>query len=408
MNLNQKFTVRFWLNKRKVNSLGLVPIWARITIDGRIAECSAMKQVMLEHWDVENSCVTKECPSAKEINKHLVLVEAEITKHYHALASTQECVTPEEVKKSYKGIKTEQKTFLQVFDQFMEHMADKVEVGDIKATRYNRFQILKGKCLSFLKLRLKRSDIEVSEAKLSFITEFQQYLRTAEKIGHNTAMKYAKDLKQLMEYAVTLEYVPSNKFTNFKCTYKRTKREFLDEQELALMYEKTMPIARLEEVRDCYIFVCYTGYSYSDAAALGPQHIAVGIDGRKWIIRDRQKTETTENIPLLPIPLELIDKYKTHPYCKVSGKLLPFNSNQRYNGYLKEVAVICGIKKNLTSHTARHTFATTVLLTNDVPMETTMELLGHTDIRTTQIYGKIVQKKISKDMERLRQKISGV
>lgn len=167
-----------------------------------------------------------------------------------------------------------------------------------------------------------------------------------------------------------------------------------------------MPVTRLEEVRDCYIFVCYTGYSYSDAEALGPDHIAVGIDGRKWIIRDRQKTDTTENIPLLPIPLEIIDKYKNHPYCKANRKLLPLNSNQRYNGYLKEVADICGIQKNLTSHTARHTFATTVLLTNDVPMETTMELLGHTDIRTTQIYGKIVQKKISRDIELLRAKIT--
>ncbi len=406
MNLNQKFTIRFWLNKRKANSQGLVPIWARITIDGKIAECSTMKQVMFVHWDAENNCVARECPSAKEINKHLVLVEAEITKHYNILAATQEYVTPEEVKKSYKGIKPEQKTFLQVFDQFMEHMADKVEVGDIKTTRYNRFEILKSKCSSFLKLKIKKSDIEISEAKLNFITEFQQYLRTVEKIGHNTAMKYAKDLKQVMEYAVTLEYVPSNKFTNFKCTYKRTKREFLDEQELGLMYEKSMPVTRLEEVRDCYIFVCYTGYSYSDAEALGPDHIAVGIDGRKWIIRDRQKTDTTENIPLLPIPLEIIDKYKNHPYCKANRKLLPLNSNQRYNGYLKEVADICGIKKNLTSHTARHTFATTVLLTNDVPMETTMELLGHTDIRTTQIYGKIVQKKISKDMELLRAKMA--
>ncbi|NOS92650.1 MAG: site-specific integrase [Cyclobacteriaceae bacterium] len=406
MNLNQKFKVNFWLNKRKINSEGLVPIWARITIDGRRAEVSTMKRILQEQWDEENNCVIKSCSNFKDINKHLVLVEAEITKHYHAVAATQDYITPNEVKNSYKGIRPERKTLLDVFDQFLIHQSDRKEAGDIKQKRYDRLKILKGKCISFLKLKMKTTDILIEDAKLSFITEFQQYLRTVEKIGHNTAMKYAKDLKQVMRYAVTLEYVPSNKFADFKCSYKRTKREFLDGEELQRMYEKEMPVARLEEVRDCYIFSCYTGYGYCDAEALRHDHIVVGIDGRKWIIRDRQKTDTVENIPLLPIPLEIIGKYKNHPYCKANGKLLPINSNQRYNGYLKEVADLCGIKKKLTTHTARHTFATTVCLTNDVPMETTMELLGHTDIRTTQIYGKIVQKKISKDMEVLRAKMA--
>jgi len=162
----------------------------------------------------------------------------------------------------------------------------------------------------------------------------------------------------------------------------------------------------LMEVRDCYIFSCYTGYAYGDAEELSPDDVTIGIDGNKWIIRDRQKTDNMENIPLLPIPLKIIEKYKNHPYCKINNRLLPMNSNQRYNGYLKEIADLCGIKKKLTTHTARHTFATTVLLLNDVPMETTMELLGHSDIRTTQIYGKIVQKKVSNDMCKLKDKLA--
>src|SRR5690606_6309530 len=139
-----------------------------------------------------------------------------------------------------------------------------------------------------------------------------------------------------------------------------------------------------EEVRDCYLFSCYTGYAYSDAEALTPDDIAIGIDGERWIIRNRTKTDTTENVPLLPIPLEIIEKYQNHNYCKTHNQLLPMNSNQRYNAYLKEIADLCCIKKNPTTRTARHTFATTVLLVNDVPMETAMELLRHTDIRTTQ------------------------
>lgn len=406
MNLHQKFNIIFWLNRRKINGVGQAPIWARISIDGLRTEISTMKQVAPKHWDNSNNCVTKDCPQSKIINQHLVLLEAEITKHYHALAALQEFVTPDEVKNSYKGIKPDRKTLLQVFDQFLHHLKDKVEAGDIKQKRYDRFKVNRGKCVSFMKTKLKKTDILIEDAKLSFITEFQQYLRTVEKIGHNTSMKYAKDLKQIMKYAVTLEYIPSNKFAEFKCTYKRTRREFLDDEELKRMFEKAMPVKRLEEVRDCYIFSCYTGYAFSDAKALGPEHLANGMDGRKWIIRDRQKTDTMENIPLLPIPLAIIEKYRDHPYCKLNRKLLPILSNQRYNGYLKEVASICGIKKELTTHTARHTFATTVCLYNDVPMETTMELLGHTDIRTTQIYGRIVQKKISKDVEALRQKMA--
>jgi integrase len=246
----------------------------------------------------------------------------------------------------------------------------------------------------------------LEEVRMNFIVEFEHYMRKQDKMGHNTAMKYAKDLKQIMKYGVMLEYIPSSPFEMFQCTYKKTKREFLDQEELDTLYQKEFVMTRLEEVRDCYLFSCYTGYAYSDAEALTWDDVAIGIDGEKWIIRNRKKTDTTENVPLLPIPQEIIAKYKNHPFCKAHNKLLPMNSNQRYNAYLKEVTVLCGIKKNLTTHTARHTFATTVLLLNDVPMETAMELLGHTDIRTTQIYGKIVQKKISNDMKKLKDKLS--
>lgn len=219
-------------------------------------------------------------------------------------------------------------------------------------------------------------------------------------------MKGAKDLKQVLKYAVRLEYLPRNPFSDFKSTYRAGLRFFLDTKELNKLYNKRFGIKRLEEVRDCYLFSCYTGYAYADAADLRPEDVAVGLDGEKWIIRNRKKTTTLENVPLLPRALEIINKYKKHPYCVRSNRLLPVNSNQRYNSYLKEIADVCGIKKKLTTHTARHTFATTVLLTNGVPMETAMELLGHTDIRTTQIYARIVQQKISSDMKKLKKKLS--
>ena len=405
MNFNQTFSILFWLNKAKMNKQGLIPIWIRITVDGKRAECSTQKQIHPRFWDAENNKVIDRFSEAKAINDYLTLVKADLLRHYNILVSTKDMVTAEDVKNSYKGVKEIKKTFLQLFKQFNQQLSERKEIDDLSDGRFKRFEILYGKCESFIKHKFKRSDIILEELKLSFIVEFEHYLRTVEKIGHNTAMKYAKDLKQVTKYGVVLEYIPSNPFEHFQCTYRKMKREFLNQDELDLMYKKEFSIARLREVRDCYIFSCYTGYAYSDAEALGPDDVAIGIDGNKWIIRDRQKTDTTENVPLLEIPLEIIDRYKNHPYSKANNKLLPMNSNQRYNAYLKEIADLCGIKKKLTTHTARHTFATTVMLMNDVPMETTMELLGHTDIRTTQIYGKIVQKKISNDMSKLKDKL---
>jgi integrase len=327
-------------------------------------------------------------------------------KHDNCLLSTNAHVTSEDVKRSFLGIKEVKKTLLEIFNQYNQHLLERKEIGDISEGRYNKFIINYSKCQNFIKHKFKKLDIPLEQVNMSVIVEFEHYLRTNDKLGHNTAMKYSKDLKQVIKYAVMLEYIPINPFEHFKCTYKKVKREFLDQDELAILYHKELPIARLAEVRDCYIFSCYTGYSYSDAQALTPDVVTKGIDGNKWIIRNRKKTDTVENVPLLPIALEIIERYKNHPYCIAKNKLLPLNSNQRYNAYLKEISDICGINKKLTTHTARHTFATTVLLLNDVPMETVMELLGHTDIRTTQIYGKIVQKKVSKDMEKLKVTLS--
>lgn len=386
---------------------GLAPIWVRITIDGKRTECSIQKHVDPKFWDAKNNSVSDACPEARSINDHLILVKAELLKHYNVLLTTKDLVTPEDVKNSYKGIAETKKTFIDLFDQFRQHISERTEIDDISDGRRKRFKILFEKSKSFIKFKFKRTDIALDDLKLNFIVEFEHYLRVTEKIGHNTAMKYAKDLKQVLRYGVTLQYLPINPFENFKCSYKKVKREFLDQEELDVLYKKKFSIKRLEEVRDCYLFSCYTGYAYADAADLSPDDISVGIDGEKWIIRTRIKQDNPENVPLLPIPLEIIAKYRKHPYCMAHKKLLPMNSNQRYNSYLKEVADLCGIKKNLTTHTARHTFATTVLLTNDVPMETAMELLGHSDIRTTQIYGKIVQKKVSNDMKQLKEKLLG-
>ncbi len=406
MNIHQQFSILFWVKNTKINKQGLVPIWVRITIDGARTECSTHRHILPEHWDSEKRCVRKACTEAGQINDYLAVMKATLIKHFSVLSFTKDYVTPEEVMNNFKGVKAPKKSFLELFRLYNQKLLERKEIDDLSEGRYERFLILQSKCESFVKHKFQRQDVSLDELKLNFIVEFEHYLRTVQKIGHNTAMKYAKDLKQVMKYGVMLEYMTTSPFEHFKCSFHKVKRQFLDQEELDLLYAKEFSIQRLAEVRDCYLFSCYTGYAYADAEDLNLDDLAIGIDGEKWIIRQRIKMDNPENVPLLPIPLEIIEKYRDHPYCKANRKLLPMNSNQRYNAYLKEVADLCGITKKLTTHTARHTFATTVLLCNDVPMETAMELLGHTDIRTTQIYGKIVQKKLSNDMQKLKAKLS--
>ncbi len=314
MKFNQTFSILFRLNYSKKNRKGLVPIWARITIDGQRSEFSLQRQIQPEQWDLESGKAFPDTEEGQALNTYLTFVYAEITKHYTILLVNSEYVTGEDVKKSYQGVKEIKRSFLEIFRQYINFQLAKKESGELSEGRFKRFEITYGKCKNFISYRYKRSDILLDEVKLHFLVELQHYLNAVKGIGHNTSMKHSKDVKQFMKYVVTMEYLPVNPFQNFRCTYKKVKRQFLTEEELQLMYHKKMSIERLEEVRDCYLFSCYTGYAYSDAEALSPDDITTGIDGNKWIIRDRKKTDTTENVPLLPIAFEIIEKYKKHPY----------------------------------------------------------------------------------------------
>ena len=187
---------------------------------------------------------------------------------------------------------------------------------------------------------------------------------------------------------------------------KEVERQYLSEEEIQTMLEKELHTNRLEQVRDIFIFCCFTGLAYSDVKKLSKDNLVFGIDGDKWIKTKRTKTDTRSNIPLLPTALEIIKKYENHPEAVTKGVLLPVLSNQKSNAYLKEIADLCGINKNLTTHLARHTFATTVTLSNGVPMESVSKMLGHKSLKTTQHYAKILDRKVSDDMAILKQKFA--
>jgi site-specific recombinase XerD len=229
-------------------------------------------------------------------------------------------------------------------------------------------------------------------------------LRSVRKCANNTAVKYIKNFKKIIRICISNGWLDKDPFVNYKSKIREVEREFLSIGEIDDIYSKNFINQRLGLVRDIFVFACFTGLAYIDVKQLTLSNISIGIDGGRWIYTHRQKTETASRIPLLPIPEEIIQKYATHPICLNEERLLPILSNQKMNAYLKEIADVCGINKELTFHIARHTFATTVTLSNGVPIETVSKMLGHTNLKTTQHYAKILDIKISNDMMLLKEK----
>ncbi|MFC3336158.1 site-specific integrase [Flavobacterium palustre] len=259
---------------------------------------------------------------------------------------------------------------------------------------------------NFLKWKYSISDISIEKIDHAFITEYEFYLRSERKCANNTAVKYIKNFHKIINQCLANGWLDKDPFVNYKAKVKEVIREFLTEKEIETIMNKEFVSERLELVRDIFIFSCFTGLAYIDVKQLTLNNISLGIDGDKWIYKNRQKTDTTSKIPLLPTAQLILDKYENHPVCKNEKRLLPILSNQKMNAYLKEIADVCGIKKDLTFHIARHTFATTVTLSNGVPIETVSKMLGHTNLKTTQHYAKILDKKISEDMQFLKDKFN--
>jgi site-specific recombinase XerD len=264
----------------------------------------------------------------------------------------------------------------------------------------------------FLKRKFKRSDIYLRELGYVFIKDFERFLKSYQPtdhhkpMGQNTVMKHIERLRKIIHLAIREEMLEKDPFQKFRAKFKQVKRGYLTTGELQRIEKKEFPLERLQLVKDLFIFSCYTGLSYAEVYDLEKKHLIIGIDGRQWIEGQRRKSREFFAVPLLPQANHIIEKYRNDPRARSVGKLLPVLTNQKLNAYLKEIADLCGIEKNLTFHLARHTFATTVTLANGVPIETVGKMLGHASLRSTQIYAQVVRAKVSEDMDILKNKLS--
>lgn len=342
------------------------------------------------------------------MNAYLDTLQAKVFEAKHDLIESRKPVTAEAIRNLLQGRTDngERPHFLlEIFQYHNSQVKSLLGIEYSKGT-LTKFTTVLNHTRAFLKWKYNTDDMDIRKLDYEFITELEFWYKSVQHIEHNTTMKYIACVKKMVIRAMHNGWLLRDPFQGFNMALREKEREALTDEELQKMEEAVFPTDRLNNVRDIFLFSCYTGLCYADLQKLKRTEITTGIDGAKWIFTRRQKTESPSRVPLLPKALEILERYEHHPSCVTNVNALPVLSNQKMNAYLKEIGDCCGITKKLTFHIARHTFATTITLSNGVPIETVSKMLGHRNLKTTQHYAKILDRKVSQDIQALREKLS--
>ncbi|MDD5150409.1 MAG: site-specific integrase [Flavobacterium sp.] len=402
--MKTKVSILFYAKRAKANVNGLIPIYTRITINGKRIELSSNRFVEISKWSTEAGKMKGNSEEARSINSHLDMLRIQIIDMQMELVHKKIPVTTETLKSKILGVDERERMIIPIYQNHNDKIEELIGNGYAYGT-LERFKISLKHLQEFIQWKYNLSDISITKIDYAFVTEFEFYLRSVKKCNNNTAVKYVRNFRKIIKICLDNDWLDKNPCSRYEGKMKEVERDFLTEEELNRIYNKRFSSERLTLVKDIFIFSCYTGLAYVDVKGLKKDHIAIGIDGEKWIFKNRQKTDTKSKIPVLPIAQEIIQKYANHPRCLNEDSILPILTNQKMNSYLKEIGDLCNISKEITFHMARHTFATSITLTNGVPIETVSKMLGHKNIQTTQHYAKILDKKVSEDMSILKQKI---
>ena len=397
-----KIKILFYIRKNHRNRFGAHAIMIKIGFHGSYSSMGSIgMQVLQEHWDPRNKKVKGKSQQALGVNQKLRFVESELIKIGAEVPMCDDSLY--KVKDIYLGkALTKSDSFFKHFDKFLDDL--KVQIGKGETlTTYQNHLVTRKHFADFLQEYRGRKDIAPGELDQMMINDFDIYLRTKLSMKQNSASKTVRFLKTVVLFMIKSGTIERDPFANYRFKWKQVSRDFLSEEELASIMEKKMETPTLEAVRDIFIFSCFTGLVYIDIANLRESDIATK-SGKRWIVTSRHKTGVSCNIPLLEVPQKILQKYEGKDK---KGRLLPILSNQKMNAYLKEIADVCGIEKNLTCHVARHTFAT-LMLSLGVSMESMSRMLGHTNIKTTQIYARITNQKVSKDMKAISNHIHDI
>ena len=397
------FAVLPIIRQTKKNKEGLVPVYLRITCDGKRSEVSVRIHIEPGKWNPAKGRVKGNSEDARRLNENIETFEHRTREIYNRLMLTGQFITAEAIKNELVVPAATQHLIVAEFQKFVKEIEKMIGNGYSVGTVKN-WKVTLGHLKEFLRATRNVEDMPFKSLDISFLHTFQVYAATQWHCRTNAILKHIERIRKIVNLAVSFNWLEKDPFSSFQGKHEKTRRTFLTRAELERIQEKEIAIERLARVRDIFIFSCYTGLAYVDIEKLTPENVVIGIDKKRWIYTFRQKTGEKSNVPLLPVAAAIIDKYATQ--SSRTGRLLPVITNIKTNAYLKEIADICSIRKNLTFHMARHTFATTVTLSNGVPMETVSKILGHAKITTTQIYAKVLENKVSSDMMVLEQKLS--
>lgn len=398
--MKSTFRILFYVKKDKQRLDGTLPIMCRITIDGKATRFFTKVNINPEIWDSKAHIASGKSREANEINSFLNDIRTSIHNVYNELLVRGNTVNAEKVKNTFLGHGQEQRTLLGVIRIYNQDIAKLVGTAKSPLT-FRRYQLVQERVSKFIDEYYNASDIPLKDLNHEFIHNFYIHLMTTYNMGENTVGKFLQRFRSIITMAKNNGWIQVDPFINFKIKFKKTDRGYLTQEEIDIMMKKEFASRRLEQVRDIFILCCFTGLSYIDIRNLDQSNIRTSIDGKIWIMGKRQKTGVSFNIPLLSIAQQIIEKYSGN---QPKGKIVPVASNQKMNEYLKEIATVCGINKVLTFHMSRHTFAT-LALTKGVSIESVSSMLGHTNIKTTQIYARILNEKVSSDMDSFEKKL---
>ena len=401
--MKAKITVHIYAKTSKANKNGQLPIYFRLTVNGERFEFSTKKFVEKSKWSSEQSKMKGNSEEARSLNNYLDLLKSKVFDVQMELLHKNEKLSIGNFKSRLTGTNERERMIIPIYQNHNDKIKDLIGNGYAYGT-LERFKISLKHLQEFIFWKYNLCDISINKIDYAFVTEFEFYLRSVKKCNNNTAVKYVRNFRKIIKICLDNDWLDKDPTTRYEGKMKEVERDFLTEEELLKIYNKKISSERLQLVRDIFIFSCYTGLAYIDVKGLKKDHIGIGIDGEKWIFKNRQKTETKSKIPVLPIAEEIIEKYSNHPKCLNENSILPILTNQKMNAYLKEIGDLCDIPKEITFHMARHTFATSVTLTNGVPIETVSKMLGHKNLHTTQHYAKVLDRKVSEDMQILKDK----
>ncbi|MES2873591.1 MAG: site-specific integrase [Bacteroidota bacterium] len=402
--METNYSLLFYLKKPKNYTTGPIPIYIRITVNAPGKEVSTGRKCEPHRWCSKSNRESGNKESTRLLNSYLDELYKRVEEAHTLLTKERKEITSISLKNKFLGKAEKKHMLMELFTlhnkQMEELIGNEYEDNTLKGYK-TTFRHL----TSYLMAKYKVSDICINALDYNFIKDFEHHLKTFFSLAPVSAKKYIKNFKKVVNnYCIKPKLLKENPFSEYTNKAKAKEREFLHQVQLDRIVNKEIRVERIDRVRDIFVFCCYTGLSYADVKKLKRSEIMTGVDGGNWVFTSRKKTETNSSIPLLKPAINIINKYKKHPLC--SEHVLPVLSNQKMNSYLKEIADMCDITQNLTFHLSRHTFATTVTLSNGVPIESVSKMLGHLDLKTTQHYAKVVNTKVSNDMKALKKRLA--